>query len=263
MTTFHCKKKYGQNFLTDTNLVKKIVEVSHIEKHSLVIEVGPGMAILTKQLSKVAETVLSYEIDLELQEYLKEELQEYNNIKIIFDDFLKRDIQTDIQKYNKDFIYFVSNVPYYITTPILIKLLDSKIDFTKIVIMVQEEVGERFSATPGNKNYGSITVLLNYYYHVKREFKVNRKMFTPEPKVDSEIVSLTKKKNKTALKNEQLFFKLIRDSFQYKRKNIRNNLKQYPLEKIEQVLMKFGFHLTDRAEQLPVEVFIEICNYLN
>ncbi|MCI8346350.1 MAG: ribosomal RNA small subunit methyltransferase A [Bacilli bacterium] len=263
METFHFKKKYGQNFLTDTNLVKKIVDAACIEKNSLVIEVGPGRAILTKQLSKVSGSVLSYEIDLELQQYLKEGLQDYNNVDVIFDDFLKRDIEKDIQKYNKDFIYFVSNVPYYITTPILIKLLDSKIDFTKIVIMVQEEVGERFSAKPGNKSYGSITVLLNYYYHIKREFKVNRKMFTPEPKVDSEIVSLTKRKNRIPLKNKRLFFQLIRDSFQYKRKNIRNNLKQYNLEKIEQVLVRYGFDLTDRSEKLPVEVFIEICNHLD
>lgn len=263
METFRFKKRYGQNFLTDTNLVKKIVDATCIEKNSLVIEVGPGRAILTKQLSKVSGRVLSYEIDLELQQYLKDELQDYSNVDVIFDDFLKRDIEKDIRKYNRNFIYFVSNVPYYITTPILIKLLDSKIDFTKIVIMVQEEVGERFSAKPGNKNYGSITVLLNYYYHIKREFKVNRKMFTPEPKVDSEIVSLTKRKNRIPLKNEKLFFQLIRDSFQYKRKNIRNNLKQYNLEKIEQVLVRYNFDLTDRAEQLPVEVFIEICNHLD
>lgn len=263
MNMFHFKKRYGQNFLTDTNLVKKIVDIAHIERNSLVIEVGPGRAILTKQLLKASDNVLCYEIDLELQEYLKDELQDYKNVDVIFDDFLKRNIKKDIQGYNKDFIYFVSNVPYYITTPILIKLLDSKIDFTKIVMMVQEEVGERFSATPGNKSYGSITVLLNYYYDIKREFKVNRKMFTPEPKVDSEVVSLTKRKNRIPLNNEKLFFQLIRDSFQYKRKNIRNNLKQYDLSKIEEVLVKFGFHLTNRAEQLPVEVFIEICNHLD
>lgn len=263
MDMFHFKKKYGQNFLTDINLVNKIVDIAHMERNSLVIEVGPGKAILTKQLLKMSESVLCYEIDLELQEYLNDELKNYENVEVIFDDFLKRNIEQDIQKYNKDFIYFVSNVPYYITTPILMKLLESNIHFKKIVMMVQKEVGERFSATPGNKSYGSITVLLNYYYHVKREFKVSRKMFTPEPKVDSEVVSLTKRENKIPLKNEKLFFKLIRDSFQYKRKNIRNNLKRYPLEKIEQVLMKFGFHLTDRAEQLPVEVFIEICNHLD
>lgn len=263
MEKFNFKKKYGQNFLTDINLVKKIATTANIKENALTIEVGPGKAILTKELVNVSKQVISYEIDLELKKYLEEELNSYQNIEIIYDDFLKRDIKEDIEKYDFSHIYFVSNVPYYITTPILMKLIDSKIPFEKIVMMVQEEVGERFSATPGSKNYGSISVFLNYYYHVKREFKVNRKMFTPIPNVDSEVISFTKKENKIPLKNEKHFFQLVKDSFQYKRKNLKNNLKKYDLKLVEEILKEEGFSLTDRAEQIPIEVFIKISNQLS
>lgn len=263
MEKFNFKKKYGQNFLTDLNLVKKIVNIAQISKDSLTIEVGPGKAILTSELVNLSKQVISYEIDLDLKDYLNKKFNNYDNIEFIFDDFLKRKITQDIIKYHYQNIYFVSNVPYYITTPILFKLIDSKINFEKIVIMVQEEVGERLSAIPGNKNYGSITVLLNYYYEIRREFKVNRKMFIPTPNVDSELISLSRRENKIPLKNEKLFFQLVRDSFQFKRKNIKNNLKEYDLEKVEKILKESGFCLTDRAEQIPPEVFVRICNYLS
>lgn len=263
MDKFKFKKKYGQNFLTDKNLVKKIAHIAGIEGNSLTIEVGPGKAILTKELLVLSNYLIAYEIDLELRDYLTTQFMLDDNIEIIFSDFLQRDISKDINKYNPENIYFVSNVPYYITTPILIKLIESKIDFKKIVMMVQEEVGERFSATPGNKNYGSITVLLNYYYDIKREIKVNRNMFIPRPNVDSEVISLTKKENKLELKDEKIFFKLIKDSFKYKRKNIKNNLKNYDLNIIEKVLRKNNFNLTDRAEQLSVDIFVNISNELS
>lgn len=263
METFHFKKRYGQNFLTDKNLVKKIVSIANISNQSLVLEVGPGRAILTRELISLAKQVISYEIDLELKDLLEQVQQRYSNVEFIYDDFLKRDIQKDIRKFSYQSLYFVSNVPYYITTPILMKLIHSKIDFSKIVMMVQEEVGERFSAKPGSKNYSSITVVLNYFYHIKKEFKVNRRMFTPSPNVDSLVISFTKKENKLFLKNEELFFQLVRDSFQYKRKNIKNNLRSYPLEVVEEVLIRNHLSLMDRAEKIPVEVFVEIANHLS
>lgn len=263
MGEFHFKKKYGQNFLTDTNLVKKIVSIANISDSSLVLEVGPGRAILTRELLNVSRQVLSYEIDLELKEFLDHFKKDYSNVEFIFDDFLKRDIIKDIQNYSYQSIYFVSNVPYYITTPILMKLIHSKIDFTKIVMMVQEEVGERFSARLGSKNYSSITVILHYFYEIKKELKVSRKMFTPIPNVDSLVISFTKRSKRLDLKNEELFFRLVRDSFQYKRKNIRNNLRNYPLELIEEILKRNQLSLMDRAENIPVEVFVEIANYLS
>ena len=262
MEGFNFKKKYGQNFLKDKNKVKKIVDSANIKDNSLVIEVGPGGGILTTELSLKADNVLCYEIDLELKPILENKFSK-NNVKIIFDDFLNRNIENDIEKYNYDNLYFISNVPYYITTPILLKLINSSLNFDKIVIMVQEEVGERFSAKPNSKDYSSITVFLNYYFDVKREFKVNRLEFNPVPNVDSEVISFTRKKELLKLKDKELFFKLVKDSFKFKRKNIRNNLKGYNLDIIDRVLKSNNLDLTSRAEQLPIEVFVEMSNKLS
>lgn len=261
MEGFNFKKKYGQNFLKDKNKVKKIVDSANIKDNSLVIEVGPGGGILTTELSLKADNVLCYEIDLELKPILENKFSK-NNVKIIFDDFLNRNIENDIEKYNYDNLYFISNVPYYITTPILMKLINSSLNFDKIVIMVQEEVGERFSAKPNSKDYSSITVFLNYYFDVKKEFKVNRLEFNPVPNVDSEVISFTRKKELLKLKDKELFFKLVKDSFKFKRKNIRNNLKGYNLDIIDRVLKSNNLDLTSRAEQLPIEVFVEMSNEL-
>lgn len=263
MEKFNFKRKFGQNFLRDKNLITKIVSIANIEPNSLTIEVGVGKGILTEELAKQSKKVLAYEIDNELKPFLEEKFQDMNNLEIIFDDFLKRDINKDLEKNKYDNLYFVSNVPYYITTPILMKLIESKKYFKKIVMMVQEEVGERFSAKPGNKEYGSISVFLNYYYDIKKEFKVNRNMFVPVPKVDSVVISFSKKENSLSLKNENVFFQLVKDSFQYKRKNLRNNLKKYDLAKIEKILLDNNFSLNNRAEQIPVEVFIKISNELS
>lgn len=257
------KKKFGQNFLKDVNIVKKIVKTANIEEKSLVIEVGPGGAIMTRELASVATHVIAYEIDDDLKDELYTRLDGYNNVKIIFEDFLTCDIEKDIENYDFNNIYFVSNVPYYITTPILMKIMTSNIKFKKIVMMVQKEVGDRFSTSPGTKEYGSITVLLNYFYHVKKEFYVSRKQFIPEPNVDSIIISFTEKENKLPLKNFDIFQKLIRDSFQFKRKNLKNNLKGYDLDLITEILVKYGFDLNVRAEQLSIEVFVEIANALS
>lgn len=262
MEGFNFKKKYGQNFLKDKNKVKKIVDSANIKDNSLVIEVGPGGGILTTELSLKADNVLCYEIDLELKPILENKFSK-NNVKIIFDDFLNRNIENDIEKYNYDNLYFISNVPYYITTPILMKLINSSLNFDKIVIMVQEEVGERFSAKPNSKDYSSITVFLNYYFDVKKEFKVNRLEFNPVPNVDSEVISFTRKKELLKLKDKELFFKLVKDSFKFKRKNIRNNLKGYNLDIIDRVLKSNNLDLTSRAEQIPIEVFVEMSNELS
>lgn len=256
------KKKFGQNFLKDINVVKKIVRTADIESKSLVIEVGPGGAIMTRELALVADNVLAYEIDEDLKEEQNKRLCDCDNVNILFKDFLESNLVEDVSKYNYDNLYFVSNVPYYITTPILMKLINSNLKFNKIVMMVQKEVGDRFSTVPGNKNYGSITVLLNYFYNIKKEFNVSRKQFVPEPNVDSVIISFTEKRDKLFLKDFNFFERLIRDSFQFKRKNIRNNLKKYNLEKIEEVLKKYNFDLTVRAEMLSFDIFVELSNNL-
>lgn len=262
MGDFKFKKKYGQNFLKDDRIVEKIVILSDIEDDSLVIEVGPGKGILTRQLSKAAKNVICYEIDMQLEGYLINLSKELSNVEVVFSDFLDVDLAKKVSDYKYKHLYFISNVPYYITTPILMKLINSGLNFLKIVMMVQEEVGERFSATPGKKAYSSITVFLNYYYEIKRLFKVNRSEFIPVPNVDSEVIMLTSREDKIALKNKDLFFEFVRSSFQYKRKNLRNNLKKYDLKKIEEVLVKYGYSLNSRAEEIPVSVFAEIANSL-
>lgn len=263
MQEFHFKKKYGQNFLRDSRIVERIVDSSNIINDTLVIEVGPGKGILTKELSKKAKTVLCYEIDNELESYLVRLSNELQNVDIIFDDFLKRDIKKDIQSYDYKHIYFISNVPYYITTPILMKLMDADLDIEKVVMMVQEEVGERFSAVPGKKAYSSLTVYLNYYYNIKRLFKVSRNEFIPIPNVDSEVVMFTLKDNREFVKNYDLFFSIVRDSFKFKRKTIKNNLKNYNLEIIDRVLNQNGLSLSSRAEQVPVSVYVQLSNALS
>lgn len=256
------KKKFGQNFLKDIRIVKRIVDVSGVSDNSLVIEVGPGGAIMTKELANRAKNVLAYEIDNDLHDELYIKLSDYDNVDILFQDFLEANIKSDVSTYSFDELFFVSNVPYYITTPIILKLIKSGLKFDNIVMMIQKEVGERFSAKPGGREYGSITVLLNYFFDIRKEFLVSKKEFVPVPKVDSVVVSFREKKNKLKVTNIDFFERIIRDSFQYKRKTIKNNLKNYDLKIIENILKEYGFDLSVRAEMLSYEVFVKISNAL-
>lgn len=256
------KKKYGQNFLRNISVVERIVNVSEIGDSDLVIEVGPGGAIMTRELSKRAGNVLAYEIDEDLKEELSKRLDGCSNVDVLFKDFLDADLVSDVKNYSYDKLFFVSNVPYYITTPILMKIIESNLSFSKIVMMVQKEVGDRFSTKPGSKEYGSITVLLNYFFDVKKEFLVSRNQFIPVPNVDSVIVSFTEKSNKKYLKDFLFFQKIVRDSFQYKRKTIKNNLRSYDLKIVSDVLSKYGYDLSVRAENLQLDVFVDLANEL-
>lgn len=258
---FNLKKKFGQNFIIDENIIDSIINKSKIDATTLVLEIGPGAGSLTYKLAKKAKNVLCYEIDVTLKEILKNNLQEFNNVDIIYEDFLKADVINQIKKYNFEKLYIVANLPYYITTPILIKLVEDQITVDKIVVMVQKEVGDRFKAKPNSRDYNSLSVYLNYYFNVKKLLDVSRNVFIPKPNVDSIVVEFTKKERKK-LKDEQLFFKLVRDSFKQKRKNLRNNLNGYDLDKIEEVLKKYNFDLTTRAEQLDIDIFIDIANNL-
>jgi len=254
------KKKFGQNFLKDINIVKRIVDVCDVDNKSLVIEVGPGGGVMTRELALKAKNVLAYEIDHDLEEELVKRLDGLDNVDILFQDFLESDLVNDVNNYEYDNLYFISNVPYYITTPILLKIISSNLKFNKVVMMVQKEVGDRFTTAPGSREYGSITVLLNYFYNVKKEFNVSRKQFIPEPNVDSVVVSFSEKEEKIKLKDFNHFEKLVRDSFQFKRKTLKNNLKNYDLKKVEEVLKEYGYDLSVRAENLSVEVFANISN---
>ena len=256
------KKKFGQNILKNISVVKRIVDVANIKEKSLVIEVGPGGAIMTRELAKRADNVLAYEIDEDLKDELYSRLEGLNNVEVLFKDFLTSDLCGDVSKYDYENLYFVSNVPYYITTPIILKLIDSKLKFKRIVMMVQKEVGDRFTTGPGNKSYGSISVLLQYYFDARKEFLVSRNEFVPVPNVDSVIISFKEKENKYELLDSQFFEKLVRDSFQQKRKTIKNNLVCYDLEKVNMVLQRSGYDLSVRAEALPVNVFVDLANEL-
>lgn len=259
---FTFKKKFGQNFLKDQNILDKIVNKSEVDKDTLVIEIGVGAAALTKTVAPNAYKVLGYEIDTTLKPILEDKLKEYNNIDIIYDDFLNRNVNEDIKKYNYKKLYVIANLPYYITTPIITKLIDDNVNVDKMVVMVQREVGDRFNAKPDTKNYNSLTVFLNYYFEINKLMDVSRKCFVPEPNVDSVIIELKRKETKYNVKNEKVFFKLVRDAFTHKRKNLRNNLKGYDLEKIENVLKEYNLDLNVRAEHLTIDQFINISNEL-
>lgn len=259
---FNFKKKFGQNFIIDENIINNIVTKANIDKDTLVIEIGPGAGSLTYFLAKFSKNVLCYEIDTTLKEILKNNLKEYDNTEIIYKDFLEANVLEDIKKYEYKKLYVVANLPYYITTPIIIKLIEDKINVDKIVVMVQKEVGDRFKAVPGTKDYSSLSVFLNYYYSVKKIMDVSKNVFIPKPNVDSIVVEFDKKDNKLELINEQLFFKLIKDSFAFKRKTLRNNLKGYDLVKISKVLERHNMDLSVRAEQISLELFVEIANEL-
>ena len=260
--SFKIKKFYGQNFISDENVIDKIVDKSDIDKDTLVIEIGPGIGSLTYKLTKKAGFVLCYEIDETLKPILYDNMKNVDNFKVNFIDFLKCDVNNDLKDFNYKKIYVVANLPYYITTPIILKIIEDRINVDKIVVMVQKEVGDRFKAEPNSKDYGSLSVYLNYYYNVKKIMDVSRNIFVPKPNVDSIVVEFTKKDDRYELKDEKIFFKLIRDSFKQKRKTLRNNLKGYDLDKINKILNNYNLDLSVRAEQLSINIFVDIANNL-
>lgn len=261
--SFNFKKNYGQNFIIDENIINSIIRKSNIDADTLVIEIGPGAGSLTYKLCEVSAHVLCYEIDTTLKDILKENLSVHNNFEIKYIDFLKADVKEDLKKYSYKKLYVVANLPYYITTPIIVKLIEDNIDVDKIVVMVQKEVGNRFKAEPGTKDYSSLSVFLNYYFDVSKLMDVSRNVFIPKPNVDSIVVEFNKKPNKLEVNDDSLFFALIKDSFKQKRKTLRNNLKDYDLTKIEAVLNKYNLDLSVRAEALSLEIFVEIANNLS
>jgi len=258
MDKFRFKKKFGQNFITDKNILNKIIEKSQIEEKSLIIEIGCGSGNLTQKLLETNNYVLGYEIDLELKEELKQ--ISTDKLKIIYGDFLKKNIKEDIKEYKYNKLYIISNLPYYITTPILNKIIEEKIDVETIVIMVQKEVAERFIAKPNTKQYNSLSIFLQYNFNIEKLFDVNRNVFIPKPNVDSIVLKLTKR-NKEIV-NEEKFFKLIRDSFKQKRKTLKNNLKEYDFNKIYKKLEEKNYKENVRAEQIDINTYIEIANII-
>lgn len=262
MNDFKFKKKFGQNFLVDKNIVNKIVSNIDICDRSLVIEIGCGSGLLTKKLCSCFDRVLGYEIDTEVKDHLYKNLSSFSNYEIVFDDFLNRDVFSDLKKYDYDNLYVIANLPYYITTPIIERIINLGLDVKFMRFMVQKEVGDRFCARAGSKEYNSLSIYLNYNYNVKKEFVVNRNCFFPVPNVDSLVVSFYSNADKPFVRDLDLFYKLVRDSFRFKRKTLRNNLKGYDLDCVSSVLAKHGLDLSVRAEQISIEIFCEISNSL-
>ena len=226
LKNFEYKKSFGQNFINDDNIIKKMVNSVDIDKNTLVIEIGPGAGVLSKKIIPLSKDAILYEIDTRLEDILYTELSGFDNYRIIFNDFLKENVKNEVSKYQYDKLYVIANLPYYITTPIIEKLI-SDIVPDKIIIMIQKEVADRLCARINSKDYGYITAYLNYFYDIKKLFDVSRNCFTPKPNVDSAIISMTKKDRNTNVDDIEFFNKLLKDSFKYKRKNLKNNLKNY------------------------------------
>lgn len=257
MEKHNFKKKYGQNFLRNNDILERIVSSFECDKNSKIIEIGPGDGALTKKLVKKNVEVIAFEIDKSLKQYL--DMIDNNNLRVIYEDFLEVKLENYFS--DKDKLYVIANIPYYITTPIITKFVDDNCIPETMVLMVQREVAERLSAKPKTSSYSAITVLLNYYFDVEYLFTVSRNEFYPVPNVDSAVIKLKKRENNINLDYDK-FKNLVYDSFKQKRKNLKNNLKKYDLDKIKKVLEKYNLDLTNRAEDLSYEIFIEISNIL-
>ena len=258
---FEYKKSLGQNFINDDNIIKKMVNNVDIDAETLVVEIGPGAGVLSQQIIPKCKYAILYEIDTRLEDVLSVKLSKFNNYKIIFNDFLKENVKKEVSNYEYSKLFVIANLPYYITTPIIEKLIKEVLP-DKIVIMIQKEVADRFCAKVNSKEYGYITAYLNYYYDIKKMFDVSRNCFTPKPNVDSTIISMTKINREVFVKDVEYFDIFLRDCFKYKRKNLKNNLKNYDLKTIEQVLNKHGLNLSNRAENITSNIFVEITNEL-
>lgn len=253
------KKKFGQNFLVDSNVVKKIVACASINKETTVIEIGPGLGSMTELLCENAKRVICFEIDRDMVNILTSELT-FDNLEIIEKDFLKVNLNDYIKE--KERIIVVSNLPYYITTPIILKILEDSI-VSEIYVMVQDEVADRLVSDAGSKDYGSLSVLIKYYSDAKYEFKVSRNCFYPSPNVDSAIVSMKKNKKDYKLNNEAKFLKFVQDIFAMRRKTLINNIiNKYSLKRdqIEKVLDELGLDTNVRSENLNLDQIVNLYN---
>lgn len=263
MLEFDYKKSLGQNFLIDENIVDGIANSIDLKENNMVIEIGPGSGNLTKKLLVKADFVLLYEVDTRLKGILKKELFGYSNYDIIWDDFLSRDVANDIDSYDYKNVYVIANLPYYITTPIISKFILEMISVKEIVIMVQKEVADRLCASVGTRDYGQMTVFLNYYFDTSKIIDVGRKCFYPTPNVDSAVIKMKRKDILEEVTSFEHFEKLVKDAFQFKRKTIKNNLiKKYDIDVISKILEKNGFDLSTRSENIPYYVFVQMSNEL-
>lgn len=256
-------KKFGQNFLINEEIINKIIEKADVTQNDVVIEIGPGLGSLTAKLLENAKKVIAIELDSNMVKILNERFCLYNNFELIENDVLKVDLQSIVEKYES--VKVVANLPYYITTPIIMKLLEEKLKLKSITVMVQKEVGERFCAEPNSKEYGAITISVNYYTVPKIVINVPKENFEPVPEVDSCVIRLDIRENPPIkLKSEKEFFRLVKAGFSQRRKTINNSLASMgrTKEEIKEALKKLGIDQKLRAENLKMEDFAEISNIL-
>ncbi len=266
------KKSLGQNFLTDINILKNIVAAGDVQKTDNVVEIGPGIGALTEQLARAAKQVVAFEIDDRLIPVLDHTMAPYDNVTIVHNDILKVDLEKEFAKQFEDVtapLKLVANLPYYITTPILMQVLQSGIHFDNIVVMMQKEVADRLSAEPGTKDYGSLTLAVQYRMNAKLAFTVSRTAFVPNPNVDSAIISLTPREPLAIQpRDEKRLFELFKIGFVMRRKTLWNNLTtafgkgEAMQAKLTAALAAIDLDPRTRAEKLSLERFVELHNAL-
>ncbi|HGA1863434.1 TPA: 16S rRNA (adenine(1518)-N(6)/adenine(1519)-N(6))-dimethyltransferase RsmA [Streptococcus agalactiae] len=268
---FTFKKSFGQNFLTDTNILQKIVDTAEIDKGVNVIEIGPGIGALTEFLAENAAEVMAFEIDDRLIPILADTLARFDNVQVVNQDILKADLQTQIQAFkNPDLpIKVVANLPYYITTPILMHLIESKIPFAEFVVMIQKEVADRISAMPNTKAYGSLSIAVQYYMTAKVSFIVPRTVFVPAPNVDSAILKMVcRDQPVVSVQDEDFFFRVSKVAFVHRRKTLWNNLTSHfgksedTKAKLEKALEIAKIKPSIRGEALSIPDFASLADAL-
>lgn len=267
---FAFQKRFGQNFLIDSNILENIVSAANITKEDFVLEIGPGIGTMTQYLCENAREVVAVEIDKSLIPILQDTLSEYNNVEVINEDVLKVDIKKLAEERNDGKpIKVVANLPYYITTPIIMGLFESGVPIDSITIMVQKEVADRMKTGPGSKDYGALSLAVQYYATADIVLKVPASCFMPKPNVDSAVIKLTRHKDtQVKVSNEKLMFKIIRASFNQRRKTLANGLKNSPelnftREQVTEALVSMGKSESVRGEAFTLEEFAKLTDILN
>lgn len=265
---FAFQKKFGQNFLIDTHVLDKIISAAGVTKDDMVLEIGPGIGTMTQYLAEAASRVVAVEIDTNLIPILKETLGEYDNVTVINEDILKVDIKNLAVEYNGGRpIKVVANLPYYITTPIIMGLFESGVPIDNITVMVQKEVADRMQVGPGSKDYGALSLAVQYYADPYIVANVPPNCFIPRPNVGSAVIRLTRHKNPPVeVQDPGLMFKLVRASFNQRRKTLQNGLNNsqeisFPKELIIKAIESLGVPATVRGETLTLEQFAQLANY--
>ncbi|MEY8292558.1 16S rRNA (adenine(1518)-N(6)/adenine(1519)-N(6))-dimethyltransferase RsmA [Carnobacteriaceae bacterium 52-44] len=264
------KKSLGQNFIIDTNILRNIVQTASVDKNTTVIEVGPGIGALTEQIAKEAKEVFAFEIDDRLLSVLDDTLSPYDNVTVFHQDILEVDFEQFKTDYLSDTsrLVVIANLPYYITTPIIMHLIESSLPVEEMVLMMQKEVASRLEAKPSTKAYGSLSIAIQYYMEVEVAFTVPRTVFMPQPNVDSAIIRLRTLENPPVMvKDENLFFKIVRASFVQRRKTIWNNLRKALNDKSKEEILRDAFEKAEinpsrRGESLTIEEFGRLADAL-